>query len=95
LVFCEHCGDLQHRQRDECDGGGRRQSINLGIDHSRSQERRKVSWSTNLEEHEVRDMHKAFQQEFPLIKINYKRVMGGEQRQRVLSEMQAGLSLTI
>ena len=30
----------------------------------------KLSWSTNLEEHEVREMHKAFQKEFPFIKIN-------------------------
>lgn len=51
----------------------------------------KLSWSTNLEEHEVREMHKVFQQEYPFIKINYKRIMGGEQRQRILSEMQAGL----
>lgn len=51
----------------------------------------KLSWSTNLEEHEVRELHKAFQQEYPFIKINYKRVMGGEQRQRILSEMQAGI----
>src|SRR4030095_2361265 len=51
----------------------------------------KLSWSTNLEEHEVREMHKAFQKEFPYNKINYKRIMGGEQRQRILSEMQAGL----
>jgi ABC-type Fe3+ transport system substrate-binding protein len=51
----------------------------------------KLSWSTNLEEHEVREMHKAFQQEYPFIKINYKRVMGGEQSQRILSEMQAGI----
>jgi ABC-type Fe3+ transport system substrate-binding protein len=51
----------------------------------------KLSWSTNLEEHEVREMHKAFQKEFPFLKINYKRIMGGEQRQRILSEMQAGL----
>jgi len=35
-------------------------------------------------------MHKVFQQEYPFIKINYKRIMGGEQRQRILSEMQAG-----
>jgi iron(III) transport system substrate-binding protein len=51
----------------------------------------KLSWSTNLEEHEVRELHKAFQNEFPFLKINYKRIMGGEQRQRILSEMQAGL----
>ena len=51
----------------------------------------KLSWSTNLEEHEVRELHKVFQQEYPFIKINYKRIMGGEQQQRILSEMQAGL----
>ena len=51
----------------------------------------KLSWASNLEEHEVREMHKVFQQEYPFIKINYKRVMGGEQSQRILSEMQAGM----
>jgi iron(III) transport system substrate-binding protein len=51
----------------------------------------KLSWSTNLEEPEVRELHKAFQKEFPFLTINYKRIMGGEQRQRILSEMQAGL----
>jgi len=51
----------------------------------------KLSWSTNLEEHEVKELHKALQSEFPFLKINYKRIMGGEQRQRILSEMQAGM----
>ena len=51
----------------------------------------RLSWSTNLEEPEVRELHKAFQKEFPFLKINYKRVMDGEQRQRILAEMQAGL----
>ncbi len=52
----------------------------------------KLSWTSNLEEHEVRELNKAFQQEYPFIaSINYKRVMGGEQRQRVMSEMQAGI----
>src|SRR5262245_40711555 len=51
----------------------------------------KLSWSSNLEEPEVKELHSAFQKEYPFLKINYKRVMGGEQRQRVLSEMQAGL----
>jgi iron(III) transport system substrate-binding protein len=51
----------------------------------------KLSWATNLEEHEVRELHKVFQTEYPFIKINYKRVMGGEQSQRVLSEMQASI----
>ena len=52
----------------------------------------KLSWTSNLEEHEVRELNKAFQQEYPFItSINYKRVMGGEQQQRVMSEMQAGI----
>lgn len=51
----------------------------------------KISWSSNLEDPEVKDLHNAFQKEYPFIKIHYKRVMGGEQRQRILSEMQAGL----
>jgi iron(III) transport system substrate-binding protein len=51
----------------------------------------KLSWSSNLEDPEVKDLHSAFQKEYPFIKINYKRVMGGEQRQRIISEMQSGL----
>jgi ABC-type Fe3+ transport system substrate-binding protein len=52
----------------------------------------KLSWTSNLEEHEVRELNKAFQQQYPFItSINYKRVMGGDQQQRVMSEMQAGI----
>ncbi|MBI2986956.1 MAG: extracellular solute-binding protein [Deltaproteobacteria bacterium] len=51
----------------------------------------KLSWTSNLEGEEVIELHKAFQKEYPFIKINYGRVRGGEQRQRVLSEMQAGI----
>ena len=36
----------------------------------------KLSWSTNLEDHEVRELHKVFQQEYPFIKINYKKDYG-------------------
>ncbi|MGH7846305.1 MAG: ABC transporter substrate-binding protein [Candidatus Binatia bacterium] len=51
----------------------------------------KISWGTNLQEHEVVKLNKAFQKEYPFIKeVSYSRVRGAEEHERILSEMQAG-----
>ena len=51
----------------------------------------KISWGTNLQEHEVEKLNQAFQKEYPFVKeISYSRARGGEAAERVLSEMQAG-----
>lgn len=51
----------------------------------------KISWGTNLQEHEVEKLNQAFQQEYPFVKkISYSRARGGEAAERILSEMQAG-----
>ncbi|MGH7846304.1 MAG: ABC transporter substrate-binding protein [Candidatus Binatia bacterium] len=51
----------------------------------------KISWGTNLLEHEVVKLNEAFQKEYPFVKkIAYSRARGGEAAERVLSEMQAG-----
>jgi hypothetical protein len=51
----------------------------------------KISWGTNLQEHEVEKLDQAFQKEYPFVKeISYSRARGGEAAERVLSEMQAG-----
>ena len=52
----------------------------------------KISWGTNLRPHEVKKLNKAFQKEYPFIKeISYRRARGGEQAERLISEMQAGI----
>lgn len=51
----------------------------------------KVSWGTNLEEHEVQKLHHAFQKEYPFIeKVSYSRLRGVENAERNIAEMQAG-----
>jgi ABC-type Fe3+ transport system substrate-binding protein len=51
----------------------------------------KVSWGTNLEEHEVQNLHRAFQKEYPFIKeVSYSRLRGVENAERNIAEMQAG-----
>jgi iron(III) transport system substrate-binding protein len=49
----------------------------------------KVSWASNLVDEEVREVNKAFQKEFPFIKVEYGRIRGIEEHERVISEMQA------
>jgi ABC-type Fe3+ transport system substrate-binding protein len=51
----------------------------------------KISWGTNLLEHEVEKLNKAFQKEYPFVKeVSYSRARGGEASERIISEMQAG-----
>jgi len=51
----------------------------------------KISWGSNLQEHEVEKLNRAFQKEYPFVKeISYSRSRGGEAAERVTSEMQAG-----
>ena len=51
----------------------------------------KISWGTNLLEHEVVKLNAAFQKEYPFVKeIKYSRARGGEAGERVIAEMQAG-----
>jgi iron(III) transport system substrate-binding protein len=49
----------------------------------------KVAWATNLVDDEVREVNKAFQKEFPFIKVEYGRIRGIEEHERIISEMQA------
>ena len=52
----------------------------------------KVSWASNLVDEEVVALNKAFQKEFPFIKsVEYARMRGPEENERLLSEMQAGI----
>jgi iron(III) transport system substrate-binding protein len=52
----------------------------------------KVSWASNLVDDEVQELNKAFQKEFPFIKkVEYARMRGTEENERMLSEMQAGI----
>jgi iron(III) transport system substrate-binding protein len=52
----------------------------------------KVSWGTNLDESEVKELNKAFQKEYPFIKrVDYSRLRGAEEHERTISEMQAGI----
>ena len=51
----------------------------------------KVAWATNLVDDEVRDVTKAFQKEFPFIRVEYGRIRGIEEHERLISEMQAGI----
>jgi ABC-type Fe3+ transport system substrate-binding protein len=52
----------------------------------------KISWASNLVEEEVTALNKAFQKEFPFIKsVEYARMRGPEENERLLSEMQAGV----
>ena len=52
----------------------------------------KVSWASNLVDDEVQELNKAFQKEFPFIKkVEYGRMRGSEENERMLSEMQAGI----
>jgi iron(III) transport system substrate-binding protein len=52
----------------------------------------KVSWASNLVEEEVAELNKAFQKEFPFIKqVEYARMRGPEENEKLLSEMQAGI----
>jgi ABC-type Fe3+ transport system substrate-binding protein len=52
----------------------------------------KLSWASNLVDEEVTALNKAFQKEFPFIKsVEYARMRGPEENERLLSEMQAGV----
>lgn len=52
----------------------------------------KLSWASNLVDEEVVALNKAFQKEFPFIKsVEYARMRGAEENERLLSEMQAGI----
>jgi ABC-type Fe3+ transport system substrate-binding protein len=52
----------------------------------------KVSWASNLVGEEVTALNKAFQKEFPFIKqVEYARMRGPEENEKLLSEMQAGI----
>jgi iron(III) transport system substrate-binding protein len=52
----------------------------------------KVSWASNLVEEEVAQLNKAFQKEFPFMKqVEYARMRGPEENEKLLSEMQAGI----
>ena len=52
----------------------------------------KLSWATNLVDEEVVALNKAFQKEYPFIKsVEYARMRGPEENEKLLSEMQAGI----
>ena len=52
----------------------------------------KISWASNLVDEEVVVLNKAFQKEYPFIKsVEYARMRGPEENERLLSEMQAGI----
>jgi iron(III) transport system substrate-binding protein len=52
----------------------------------------KLSWASNLVDAEVKALNKAFQTEFPFIKtVDYARMRGPEENEKLLSEMQAGI----
>src|SRR5262245_6076339 len=52
----------------------------------------KVAWASNLVEEEVTSLNKAFQAEFPFVKnVEYARLRGTEEAEKLLSEMQAGI----
>src|SRR5687768_2459771 len=52
----------------------------------------KISWASNLVDEEVVALNKAFQKEYPFIKsVEYARMRGPEENERLLSEMQAGI----
>jgi len=52
----------------------------------------RISWETSLEDHQVAELNKAFQKEYPFIKkVEYSRLRGGEQTERAVTEMQAGI----
>ncbi len=52
----------------------------------------KLSWASNLVDEEVVALNKAFQKEYPFIKsVEYARMRGPEENEKLLSEMQAGI----
>ena len=67
-------------------------SLTLDVIIQGAKKEGKVAWASNLVEEEVASLNKAFQAEFPFIKnVEYARLRGTEEAEKLLSEMQAGI----